>query len=79
MSSPALRLQTTTAQALAPPSIPPPHDALHELLQAIYNLATKKGNVAAAKLYLDYHLRIAADDNQQLDKDDILKILAEQI
>lgn len=78
MALPIPRLKANTSQALTI-NKPLARDLeLRELLDSIYKVALE-GNVTAAKLYLDYHMRIKGDDPDLATVDDVYKILAEKL
>lgn len=53
-------------------------EGLREILQTIYDLAVN-GNVAAAKLYLDYHLKLQTPSGDKYEADDALKLFADRL
>lgn len=68
------RTEATTAMPLTLPPLVDKRQALDKLLDVLFEMALK-GNLAAAKLYLDFQLKRGSDDPPGLTAEDALKLL----
>jgi hypothetical protein len=67
-------METSTSAPLSLPPVVDKRQALDKLLEVLFELAVK-GNLTAAKLYLDFQLKRGSDEPPGLTAEDALKIL----
>jgi hypothetical protein len=68
------RIETSTAAPLSLPPVVDKRQATDKLLEVLFEMALK-GDIAAAKLYLDFQLKRGSDEPPGLTAEDALKIL----
>jgi hypothetical protein len=68
------RIETSTSSPLTLPPVVDKWQATDKLLEVLFGLAIK-GDLAAAKLYLDFQLKRGGDEPPGLTAEEALKIL----
>jgi hypothetical protein len=68
------KIETSTAAPLSLPPVVDKHQATDKLLDHLFEMALK-GNLTAAKLYLDFQLKRGNDEPSGLSAEDALKLL----
>jgi hypothetical protein len=68
------KIETSTAAPLSLPPVVDKRQAMDKLLDVLFEMALK-GDLAAAKLYLDFQLKRGSDEPSGLTAEDALKIL----
>jgi hypothetical protein len=68
------KIETSTAAPLSLPPVVDKGQAMDKLLEYLFEMAMK-GNLTAAKLYLDFQLKRGSDEPAGLTAEDALKIL----
>jgi hypothetical protein len=68
------KIETTTSAPLSLPPVVDKRQAVDKLLDVLFELAVK-GDLSAAKLYLDVSLKLGLENPAGLTADDALKLL----
>ena len=68
------KIETSTSAPLTLPPVVDKRQALDKLLEVLFELAVK-GDLAAAKLYLDFQLKRGAQEPDSLTAEDAMKLL----
>ena len=71
------KIETATSAPLTLPPIVDKRQAVDKLLEVLFELAVK-GDLSAAKLYLDVSLKLGIENPSGLSADDALKLLNPQ-
>jgi hypothetical protein len=71
------KMETSTSAPLSLPPVVDKRQALDKLLEVLLELALT-GNLAAAKLYLDFQLKRGSDEPPGLTAEDALKLLNQE-
>jgi len=72
------QIETSTSAPLSLPPVVDKRQATDKLLEVLFELAVK-GNLTAAKLYLDFQLKRGSDEPPGLTAEDALKILNDNL